>query len=301
MHDRRLSLCGGLKSLVLTMGMIRIEHTLFAMPFCLAALLVASNGRPGWPLLLWVLVALTSARAAAMTFNRIVDLPYDAGNVRTRQRHLVVGSLSRRFATGFLLVSVAVFVLAAWRINDLALRLSPVALLVVLGYSYTKRFTQLSHFILGLGLSLAPLGAWVAVLGRLEAAPLPLAAGVILWVGGFDIIYACQDADFDRQYGLHSIPARLGVERALALSRLAHFGSVLCLAGFGVTTGLHAAYFAGVTVAGILVVYEHSLVRPDDLTRVNAAFFTMNSIISLLILAATAVDVYAFPRVAAAL
>ena len=272
--------------------MVKIEHTLFAAPFCLSALLVATGGRPSGRLLFWVVVALTSARSAAMAFNRIVDAPLDALNERTRGRHIPRGVIGRRAAAGFTAAAAALFVIAAWQINDLALALSPVALVVILGYSFTKRWTRWSHLVLGLSLSIAPVGAWIAARAQIELPPLVLAVGVVSWVAGFDILYALQDIAFDRREGLHSLPAALGPWRALWIARLLHAASAMALVGFGLAAGLGAAYFAGALLMAALITYEHALVRPDDLSRVNTAFFTVNGAVSLLFLASTAADIY---------
>jgi len=276
--------------------MVKIEHTLFAAPFCLSALLVATGGRPSGRLVVWVVVALTAARSAAMAFNRIVDAHLDALNERTRGRHIPRGVITRGAAIGFTATAAALFVIAAWQLNGLALALSPAALLVVLGYSYTKRWTRWSHMVLGLALSIAPVGAWVAARGKIEFPPLVLAAGVVAWVAGFDILYALQDLAFDRSIGLHSLPAALGPARALWIARLLHALSALALLGFGGVAGLGTAYFVGVLLMAALIAYEHTLVGPQDLSRVNTAFFTVNGTVSLVFLAATAVDLYVLGR-----
>lgn len=274
------------------LDMVKIEHTLFAAPFCLSALLVATGGRPSGRLVIWVVVALTAARSAAMAFNRIVDAHWDALNERTCGRHIPRGVITRGAAGAFTVAAVALFVIAAWQLNGVALALSPVALAVILGYSYTKRWTRWSHVVLGLALSIAPVGAWIAARARIELPPLVLAAGVVTWVAGFDILYALQDIAFDRRVGLHSLPAALGPARALWVARLLHALSALALLGFGVAAGLATAYFVGVLLMAALIAYEHTLVRPQDLSRVNTAFFTVNGTVSLVFLAATAVDLY---------
>jgi len=281
-----------LKRLRLMLGLIKIEHTIFAAPFCLASLLVATGGRPEPRLLLWVVVALTAARASAMAFNRLVDAEHDAANERTKMRHLPTGAVSKAVVSAFTACCVSAFVLASAQLNSMALALSPVALVVILGYSYTKRFTKLSHLVLGLALGIAPMGAWVAARGELSWHPVPLSGAVLLWVAGFDIIYACQDIEFDRKSGLHSIPASLGVAASLWLARVFHVLAIGLLVLFGLVAGLGHAYFAGVCVTALLMAWEHRLVRADDLSKLGTAFFTANGAVSLVILAATAADIY---------
>ena len=261
--------------------MIRFSHSAFALPFALtSAVLAAREGGVTVRPLFWIVVAMVSARSAAMGFNRLADHAIDARNPRTAGRELPRGVLSRREAWVFVAISTAVFVLAAARLNPLCLALSPVALLIVFGYSYTKRFTAASQLVLGLSLAVAPVGAWLAIRGRFEAVPLVLGAAVVLWVAGFDTIYACQDADFDRREGLHSIPARLGVPRALVLARALHVGAILLLIGLFRLAPLHPLYLAGVAVVAGLLAWEHTLVRPDDLSRVMQAF-NLNGWVSL--------------------
>lgn len=265
--------------------MIKFSHSVFALPFALSSAALAARGvglRAGQ--VLWVLVAMLGARSAAMGFNRLADHALDARNPRTAGRELPRGALSRAEVWVFVTASSAALVVAAAMLNPLCLVLSPVALAIVFGYSYTKRFTALSHLFLGLALSVAPVGAWIAIRGGLEPTPLVLALAVLTWVAGFDIIYACQDAEFDRREGLRSIPARLGVRGALVVSRLLHAGTVVLLASLYRLTPLHPVYLAGVGAVALLLAYEHSLVRHDDLSRVDAAFFTINGWISVLYL-----------------
>ena len=278
-------------SLRTTLEMIKIEHTLFALPFAALGALLAARGRlphnlpTAWQLL-WIACAMVGARSAAMAFNRIADRHIDAANPRTRERALPAGQLSLRFAWGFTAASAALFLLAAAMLNRLTLVLAPVALLSVLAYSYTKRFTSLSHLVLGWCLSIAPTGAWIAVRGAIDApVPLLLSAVVMLWTAGFDVLYACQDFDFDRRAGLHSIPARLGVARALWVSRGLHAAAFAALVALHLTAGLGPFALAGVIVVGALLVYQHALVRADDLSRLNAAFFTTNAFVSVILLA----------------
>ncbi|HKQ97212.1 MAG TPA: UbiA-like polyprenyltransferase [Candidatus Polarisedimenticolia bacterium] len=270
-----------------TLSMIKFQHTVFALPFALSAALLAAGGMPPWPTLGWILGAMVGARSAAMVFNRIVDRELDRMNPRTATRPLVTGELGLPFAWAFLAASLALFFLSAAMLNRLALLLATPVIVVLLSYSFAKRVTWLAHLHLGASLGLAPLGAWVAVTGRIEAAPLLLGAGVMLWVGGFDVLYACQDADFDRGAGLHAIPARFGIPRALVIARALHFLAVVAWFGFGAVLALGYFWYVGVSVAALLLAWEHTLVRADDLRRVNQAFFTMNGVISFLILAAT--------------
>ena len=280
-----MSAAGGVASLwqrvTLYGRMIRFSHSVFALPFALASFAIASDGRPPARVLLWVLVAMVGARSAAMGFNRLADHRIDALNPRTAGRELPRGVLSRAQVWAFVAVSAGALVLAAAMLNPLCLALSPVALLIVFGYSYTKRFTPLSHLALGLGLGVAPVGAWLAVRGEFAPVPLALALAVVCWVAGFDVIYACQDVDFDRAQGLYSLPARLGVGRALAVARGLHALAVLLLLSLWWLAPLHPVYLAGVGVVAILFVYEHSLVHAQDLSRVDAAFFTVNGWISV--------------------
>jgi 4-hydroxybenzoate polyprenyltransferase len=261
--------------------MIKFSHSVFALPFALASFALASEGRPRVASLVWTVVAMVGARSAAMGFNRLADHPLDALNPRTAGRELPRGALSRAQVWLFVAASAAALVLAAAMLNPLCLALSPVALLIVFGYSYTKRFTALSHLVLGLALAVAPVGAWLAVQGRFSPVPLALGLAVLCWVAGFDTIYACQDVEFDRGQGLHSLPARLGVARALWLARLLHVAAVAALLSLWWLVPLHPVYLAGVAVVGALLAYEHSLVRAADLSRVDAAFFTVNGWVSV--------------------
>ena len=261
--------------------MIRFSHSVFALPFAMtSAVLAAHEGGVEARQILWIVVAMVSARSAAMGVNRLVDQAIDARNPRTAGRELPRGVLTRGEAWAFVAISTAVFLLAASLLNPLCLALAPVALLIVFGYSYTKRFTAASQIVLGLSLAVAPVGAWLAIRGRFEAVPLVLGAAVVLWVAGFDTIYACQDADFDRREGLHSIPARLGVPRALVLARALHVGAIVLLIGLFRLAPLHPLYLGGVAVVAAVLAWEHTLVRPDDLSRVMQAF-NLNGWVSL--------------------
>ena len=268
--------------------MIKFEHSVFALPFALTgAILAARFANHGWPTLrqiLWIVVAMVAARSAAMTLNRIVDLRYDRENPRTRTRALATGALSLSFAWLFTLVAAAVFFLAAWRLNRLALQLAPLALAILFFYSFTKRFTSWSHLFLGFALGISPAAAWIAVTGSLDWRMLLLCAAVTLWVGGFDVLYACQDVSFDREAGLFSVPKRFGIAAALRVARLMHVGVVALLASLAFSFGLPWPAWAGILVVASLLAYEHSLVKPDDLSKLNAAFFTVNGYISMLFL-----------------
>jgi 4-hydroxybenzoate polyprenyltransferase len=272
------------------LAMIKISHSIFALPFALAALFIATQGRPPLLLILEVTAACVLARTAAMAWNRWTDASIDARNPRTSGRAIPAGRLPRWAALAVTVVSSALFVLVAAAINGLALALSPVALAVLLGYSYTKRFTQLSHGVLGLALGLSPVGAWIAARGELALLPAVLGAAVLFWTAGFDLIYACQDIAFDRREGLHSIPARWGAARTLALSRTLHVLTVALLAAVGVLGSLGWVYGAGVAAVALLLIYEHSLVRADDLSRVDQAFFATNGLVSLAFLGAVVIQ-----------
>jgi len=265
--------------------MIKFEHSVFALPFALTGALLAarftSHGWPTWKQLLWVAVAMVAARTAAMTVNRIADVRYDKENPRTAQRALATGAISTGFAWTFALGAVVLFFLAAWQLNPLALRLAPVALAILFFYSYTKRFTTWSHLFLGFALGISPAAAWIAVSGNLNLRMLILCAAVTLWVGGFDVLYACQDVDFDRQAGLFSVPKRFGIATALAIARAMHVGIVALLAWLAASFSLPWPAWSGIAVVAALLTYEHSLVKADDLSKLNAAFFVMNGYISI--------------------
>ena len=281
-----------MRPIVLILRMIKWEHTVFALPFALLSLLVASAGRPAPATLLWIVLAMVGARSTAMSFNRLVDARFDAANPRTAGREIPSGALRRGPVVAFTLATAALFVFAAAMLNPLCLALSPVALAIVWGYSLTKRFTAFSHLFLGLALGVAPIGAWLAVTGSFAPFPLILAAAVLCWVAGFDILYACQDLDFDRKVGLHSIPAWLGARRARWFARLLHLGAVVAWAVAFTRVGLDGIALAGVLVTAGLLAYEHWLVRGDDLTHVDKAFFQVNSWIGMVLLGATLLELY---------
>ncbi len=284
------------KRIRLTLEMIKFEHSVFALPFALTGALLAIHqgglsARAVAGKIAWIVVAMVGARSAAMAFNRLIDAGIDARNPRTRVRHLPAGLLSRGFTWGFVAVSSLVFALAARQLNPLCFHLAPVALAIVFFYSFTKRFTSFSHLILGFALGVAPAAAWIAIRGSLDPRILWLTAAVTFWTGGFDVIYACQDYEFDSVEGLFSLPRRLGIAGALRVARLFHVLMVACLLALVYSLGLGALSLAGVAAVCVLLIYEHSLVKPDDLSRVNAAFFTMNGYVSMLFFVFWAADV----------
>jgi len=278
-------------SLAATLSMIRFAHTVFAMPFALLSALLAASGVPPLPTLFWILVAMVGARSAAMSFNRVADREVDARNPRTASRELPAGVLTVRFAVLFCVGSAALFVLAAAQLNRLCLLLSPVALAVVLGYSLTKRFTVLSHLVLGVSLAIAPVGAWIAVTGSFALLPVVLALAVVFWVAGFDVVYSLQDEAFDRKQGLKSLPARLGNRRALLVSALFHAAALAFLFGAFVLARGELLFGLGVVLAGAFLVRQHAIVKPGDLSRVDAAFFTANGWLSIVFFVFGAADV----------
>lgn len=285
---------------VLTLEMIRFEHSVFALPFALTSALLAWRhaALPAaqlWPKLGWILACMVTARSAAMAFNRILDASIDARNPRTRNRHLPAGLLSRGFAWGFTVVSSLLFVLAAAMLNPLCLKLAPAALAVVFFYSWTKRFTSLSHLVLGFALGIAPAAAWIAMTGALDARILWLTAAVTLWTAGFDVIYSCQDYEFDRREGLYSLPARLGIARALMAARAFHVLMMAALVLLARAFAAGAAAWTGTALVGALLVWEHRLVRADDLSRVDAAFFTVNGWVGVLFFVFWAADILLRP------
>jgi 4-hydroxybenzoate polyprenyltransferase len=268
--------------------MIKFEHSVFALPFALTgALLAARATRNGWPTprqFLWIVVAMVAARSAAMTMNRIVDLRYDRGNPRTRQRALVTGALSLEFAWLFAFLALTVFFVAAWQLNPLALKLAPLAIATLFFYSFTKRFTNWSHVFLGFALGISPAAAWIAITGALDWRMLILCGAVTVWVGGFDVLYACQDIDYDKEAGLFSIPKQFGIAKALLIARGMHIGVIALLSWLALSFGLPWPAWAGIAVVAALLTYEHSLLKADDLSKLDAAFFTVNGYISMLFL-----------------
>jgi 4-hydroxybenzoate polyprenyltransferase len=268
-----------------TLEMIKIEHTLFALPFAFLGALLAAQGLPMAAQILWITLAMVGARSTAMAFNRVADRDYDARNERTKTRAIPAGALSVVFVSVFTVVAAAVFFFAAAMLNRLTLILAPIALASIVLYSYTKRWTVLSHLALGWCLAIAPTGAWIAVRGAIDS-PLPLLLSlvVMLWTAGFDVLYACQDYEFDRREGLYSIPARFGIARSLWISRLIHTGAFAALLALYFMAHLGILALVGVIATGALLVYQHTLVRADDLSRLNAAFFTTNAFVSVILL-----------------
>ena len=277
--------------LKITLQMIKFEHTVFALPFAFIAALLAEGGLPGSGQILWIVLAMVGARSAAMTFNRIVDLRYDAANPRTQKRALPTGRLSIGFALTFTIAMSALFVLSAAMLNRLCLYLSFPVLAILLLYSYTKRFTWLSHLVLGFAIGLAPLGAWLGVRPEFALTPVLLGMAVMLWIAGFDIIYACQDTGFDQRFQLFSIPSRWGALRALQVSSLLHAGTVALLTTIAWRSNLGTVAYGGILLVAAILYWEHHIVRPDDMSRVNVAFFSLNGYVSLLLLAAFATDI----------
>jgi 4-hydroxybenzoate polyprenyltransferase len=285
------------KRLRLTLEMIKFEHSVFALPFALTGALLAFRESRLPPRvfggkLLWIVVAMVAARSAAMAFNRILDAEIDARNPRTRMRHIPAGILSSGFACGFVIVASLVFLVAARALNPLCFELSPVALALVFFYSYTKRFTAFSHLVLGLCLGVAPAAAWIGVAGGVDVRILWLTAAVTFWTAGFDVIYSCQDYEFDRSAGLFSLPRRYGVAGALWIARLFHLAMIACLIALAAGFQLGWLSLAGIGAVVLLLLYEHSLVRANDLSRVNAAFFTVNGYVSVLFFLFWAADIY---------
>jgi 4-hydroxybenzoate polyprenyltransferase len=280
-----------LHNLRVTLEMIKWEHSVFALPFALCGAMLAASGFPTAHQLFWIVIAMLAARSAAMAFNRLADATIDAANPRTRTRALPAGDLSPAFVATFVVISCAVFILAASQLNRLTLWFSPVALAILLLYSYTKRFTRWSHLLLGVALGIAPAAAWIAVRGSLDPRILFLTAAVTLWVAGFDVLYACQDFDFDRHAGLYSIPSHFGIQNALWWSRAFHLAMLSLLIALIPAFALGKVAAAGVVVVALLLLYEHSLVKPNDLSRLNAAFFTMNGVISVAFAVFVAADI----------
>ena len=273
--------------LAIVLEMIKFEHSIFALPFALVGAMLAARaggGLPTWRQILWIVIAMVGARSAAMTMNRIADVEYDGRNPRTANRALPKGDLSLTFAWSFTVIAAAVLVIAAWQLNPLALKLSPVALAFLFLYSFTKRFTSLSHLVLGFCLGMSPAAAWIAIRGSLDWRMLILCAAVTLWVGGFDVLYACQDVEFDKSAGLYSIPKKFGIAGALLIARAMHVVMVALLAWLALSFQLPWPAWVGIFLVAALLTYEHSLVKPSDLSKMNAAFFAVNGYISLVFL-----------------
>ena len=280
-----------IRKLKIILDMIKFEHTIFMLPFAIMSAFIASEGFPAPDKIGWILVAMVGARSCAMAFNRLADAKIDKANPRTAIRAIPTGKIGKKEVWVFTLVSAALLVFAAYKLNQLAFALSPVALAVIMGYSYTKRFTSLSHLWLGISLSIAPIGAWIAIKGRFDWTPMLIGLAVLLWTAGFDIIYACQDLDFDRRHGLYSIPTRLGIRGALWLSSVLHVVTVAILIAIMPLTDFGLLYLVGVGIVSVILIYEHVIVKPNDLSRVNLAFFTLNGMVSLVLMALSVADI----------
>jgi 4-hydroxybenzoate polyprenyltransferase len=279
------------KSTVVTLEMIKWEHSIFALPFALTGAVLAAGGWPPLRVLGWIVVCMVAARSAAMAFNRLVDARLDAANPRTAMRAIPAGCLSEKFVGGFVVVSALTFVLGAAMLNKLTLELAPLALGVVLAYSYMKRITRWSHVVLGLALGIAPAAAWIAVRGSIDIRIIVLTVAVLLWVGGFDVLYACQDFEHDRKAGLNSVPQAFGVGTAFWIARAMHIGMLLMLCWLIVLFGLGKIAMVGVVLVALLLLYEHMIISPKDMRRMNAAFFTLNGVISVVFFVFVAADV----------
>lgn len=281
-----------LKKITSILDLIKFSHTIFSFPFAVMSAFLAAGGIPGMKPLLLILAALVTARSAAMSFNRLVDTSYDVHNPRTAYRVELQKKIGRGSVWVFTIFCVILFITCAWMLNQLAFFMAPLAILIIFGYSYTKRFTHLSHFVLGLALGLSPIGAWVGIQGALTTTPFLLALAVVLWTAGFDIIYACQDLEHDVKSGLYSIPKKLGIKGALILSAVLHLFMVGVLLAVSRYTELGMMYTIGVGIVAALLVYEHALVRPKDLSKINTAFFTVNGIISVGLMGITLLDIF---------
>ncbi|MDY5050892.1 MAG: UbiA-like polyprenyltransferase [Candidatus Mucispirillum faecigallinarum] len=272
--------------------MIKLEHSLFALPFAFVGMFLAANGMPSWNVILWVVVAMVGARSAAMGLNRYADAEIDARNPRTASREIPAGNISKKSTIFYIILSLAVYFLAALMLNRLTAILSPIPILIFILYAYAKRFTNFCHIILGIALGLAPVCAWIAVTGTINLPPFILGGAIILWVAGFDILYAIQDIEYDRKEGLHSIPAVFGVSGSLIIARLLHFAAFFLFILLMAFTNLGYIYLAGVLISGALMAYEHSLVSKDDLSKLNMAFFNMNAYISITIMIFSIIDIW---------
>lgn len=281
-----------MKSFFTFLKMIKLEHSLFALPFAFVGMFLAANGLPSWNVILWVVVAMVGARSAAMGLNRYADAEIDARNPRTASREIPAGNISKTATIFYIVLSLAVYFLAAVMLNRLTAILSPIPILIFILYAYAKRFTNFCHIILGIALGLAPVCAWIAVTGTVNLPPFILGGAIILWVAGFDILYAIQDIEYDRKEGLHSIPAVFGVSGSLIIARLLHFAAFFLFILLMAFTNLGYIYLAGVLISGALMAYEHSLVSKDDLSKLNMAFFNMNAYISITIMIFSIIDIW---------
>ncbi len=281
-----------MKSFFAFIKMIKLEHSLFALPFAFVGMILAANGLPSWNIILWVVVAMVGARSAAMGVNRYADAEIDARNPRTASREIPAGNISKKATLFYILLSLALYFTAAFMLNKLTAILSPIPVLIFILYAYAKRFTNFCHVILGIALGLAPICAWIAVTGSIDTAPFILGGAVILWVAGFDILYAIQDIEYDRKEGLHSIPAVFGTGGSLIIARIFHFAAICLFMSLMTFTNLGYIYLAGVLLSAALMAYEHSLVSKDDLSKLNMAFFNMNAYISITIMIFTIIDIW---------
>lgn len=281
-----------MKSFFAFIKMIKLEHSLFALPFAFVGMILAANGLPSWDIILWVVVAMVGARSAAMGVNRYADAEIDARNPRTASREIPAGNISKKATLFYILLSLALYFTAAFMLNRLTAILSPIPVLIFILYAYAKRFTNFCHVILGIALGLAPICAWIAVTGSIDTAPFILGSAVILWVAGFDILYAIQDIEYDRKEGLYSIPAVFGTGGSLIIARILHFAAICLFISLMAFTNLGYVYLAGVLLSGALMAYEHSLVSKDDLSKLNMAFFNMNAYISITIMIFTIIDIW---------
>ena len=281
-----------MKSFFAFIKMIKLEHSLFALPFAFVGMILAANGLPSWNIILWVVVAMVGARSAAMGVNRYADAEIDARNPRTASREIPAGNISKKATLFYILLSLALYFTAAFMLNRLTAILSPIPVLIFILYAYAKRFTNFCHIILGIALGLAPICAWIAVTGSIDTAPFILGSAVILWVAGFDILYAVQDIEYDIKEGLHSIPAVFGTGGSLIIARILHAAAICLFISLMAFTNLGYIYLAGVLLSGALMAYEHSLVSKDDLSKLNMAFFNMNAYISITIMICTITDIW---------
>ncbi len=279
-----------LKRIRIILEAIKFEHTLFALPFAFSGAVLAAEGLPTLRQSFWILLAMIGARSSAMAFNRLVDVPYDAQNPRTRDRALPRGMISKNFFIGFIILSSSVFIFSAWMLNPLTFALSFPGLAWIFFYSYTKRFTALSHLVLGFSLSFAPIGAHIAVKGVIEFLPILLGVGTMFWVAGFDVLYSCMDYEFDQKVRLFSIPRVLGIRKALRIARLFHMVALLFFIQTGVFGKLGTIYFGGVALAFLFLFVEHAILSPNDLSKINVSFFTMNGIVSIVLFLAVLFD-----------
>lgn len=281
-----------MKSFFAFIKMIKLEHSLFALPFAFVGMILAAKGLPSWDIILWVVIAMVGARSAAMGVNRYADAEIDARNPRTASREIPAGNISKKATLFYILLSLALYFTAAFMLNRLTAILSPIPVLIFILYAYAKRFTNFCHVILGIALGLAPICAWIAVTGSIDTAPFILGSAVILWVAGFDILYAIQDIEYDRKEGLYSIPAVFGTGGSLIIARILHFAAICLFISLMAFTNLGYIYLAGVLLSGALMAYEHSLVSKDDLSKLNMAFFNMNAYISITIMIFTIIDIW---------